>query len=105
MNVIADSCNPWQFTRQEWQEVAIQNNADFVNIEVSCSNLEEHQKRAENRINEVHKLKLPTWQEIQNREYHVWNDDVILIDTANKTIEESFADLVRRIALHTPARI
>ena len=104
MNVVADSCNPWQLTRQEWQEVAIQNNADFINIEVSCSNEEEHKKRVENRSSDVHRLKLSSWQEIKNREYHDWTGEVIMIDTADKTTEESFEELVKKIALHTSAK-
>ena len=97
MNVIADSCNPWNLTRLEWQNVAIENGADFVNIEVICSNPAEHQRRAENRRSEVENLQLPSWQQIQNREYHEWTGDVISIDTADKSIEESFAELVKLI--------
>ena len=105
MNVISDSCNPWHLTRQEWQNVAIQNDADFVNIEVCCSNLEEHQHRAENRVSEVSSLKLPSWKDIQDREYHIWSDDVVSIDTANKTIEESFAELINQVTLITQTKI
>ena len=105
MNVISDSCNPWYLTRKEWQDVAIQNDADFVNIEVCCSNLEEHKQRAESRISEVCELKLPSWKDIQNREFHNWTDQVISIDTANKTIEESFAELINQITLFTPTKI
>ena len=97
MNVIADSCNPWDLTRKEWQEVAIENDADFVNIEVTCSDLEEHRKRVENRIGEIGTLKLPSWQEIQNREYHVWIDEVLSIDTAHKAVAESFEELIEKL--------
>ena len=96
-NVIADSCNPWQITRREWQNVAVENGAAFVNIEIICSNEEEHKKRVENRICEIDSLQLPTWKEIQTREYHKWENNVFTIDTANKTIEESFEALVKMI--------
>jgi predicted kinase len=105
MNVIADSCNPWHLTRQEWQNIAMQNNADFINIEVVCSNLDEHKQRAENRISEVDGLKLPSWKEIQSREYHAWTDNVLLIDTANKTVDESFSELIKLVTQFSSAEI
>lgn len=104
MSVVADSCNPWLLTRQEWQEVAVNNSADFVNIEISCSNSEEHKERAENRISKVDRLKLPSWEEIKNRDYHNWTGEVISIDTAGKTIEESFSELCKKLTIFTHAK-
>ena len=43
-DVIADSCNPIEFTRQDWQTVALQSGANFINIEVVCSDSKEHQR-------------------------------------------------------------
>lgn len=96
-NVVADSCNPIQLTRMEWQEVACVNGSQFVNIEVVCSDKREHKKRVEIRQSEVEGLKLPTWEEIENREYHPWNSERIIIDTANNTVETSFQELKERI--------
>ncbi|MDL2277324.1 AAA family ATPase [Parabacteroides sp. OttesenSCG-928-G07] len=92
-NVVADSCNPIDLTRREWEAVATQSNSRYINIEVICSDKEEHKRRAENRCAEVEGLKLPTWDEIQRREYHAWETDRIVIDTAGKSIEESFYEL------------
>jgi len=96
--VVADSCNPVAFTRREWEEVATRSNSRYINIEVICSNKEEHKRRVDNRCAEVDGLKLPTWNEIQNREYHAWEADRIVIDTASKSIEESFRELKKEIA-------
>ena len=84
INVVADSCNPLDCTRQEWIHVALSNQAYFINIEVQCSNPTEHRTRVETRILEVLGLKLPTWEEVKNREFHPWKENRILIDTANK---------------------
>ena len=92
-NVIADSCNPIALTRAEWQEVATENGNKYVNIEVVCSDEKEHKKRVETRLPEVKGLKLPTWEEIKNREYQSWDSERIIIDTANKTAKESFQEL------------
>jgi predicted kinase len=99
-NVISDSCNPINVTRREWENVANENNSQFINIEVICSNKQERRKRVETRINEVKGLKLPTWKEVENREYQPWEDDRIIIDTAGKSIEESFKELSKKIEIY-----
>ncbi len=85
-SVIADSCNPISLTRKEWNEVAINAGANFVNIEIICSNKSEHRHRVETRSLDVPKLKLPTWEQVQSREYHPWEAERIVIDTAQKTV-------------------
>jgi predicted kinase len=96
-NVISDQCNPINLTRKEWNDVAIKNNCKYMNIEVLCSNKEEHKNRIENRKMEVENLKLPSWKEVMEREYESWNEKHITIDTANKTIEECTKELMEKI--------
>ena len=50
INVIADSCNPIDLTRREWVNVAVKENVGYVNIEVACSDLTEHQSLTENQL-------------------------------------------------------
>jgi len=99
-NVVSDSCNPISLTRTEWENVARESNSSFVNIEVLCSDKEEHRSRVEHRRSEANGLKLPTWQEVENREFHSWKSERIIIDTANKSINESFAELREKIKQH-----
>ena len=98
-NVIADSCNPIELTREEWNQVAKNSQANYVNIQVICSDQADHRARIENRISEIPNLKLPNWQQIQNREYHDWSADRIIIDTAGKSANKSFAELVKLLNL------
>ncbi|HAS8376218.1 TPA: ATP-binding protein, partial [Vibrio vulnificus] len=49
--------------------------------------------------NEVENLRLPTWQQVQNRYYETWQSDVIKIDTAGKNIEMSFAELTEKLGV------
>ncbi len=97
MSVVADSCNPIEPTRRAWEQVARNAEADFVNIEIICSDKSEHKKRAENRIPDVKNLRLPTWKEIENREYHQWQQPRTVIDTAARTEKECFETLLRAI--------
>ncbi len=96
VSVVADSCNPIELTRREWEAVAAENGVTAVNIEVVCSDREEHRQRVEARASEVAGLKLPTWEDVEAREYHPWTTDHITIDTAGKTAEQSFEELNRK---------
>ncbi len=96
-SVVADCCNPVNLTRTEWENVATENNSLFINIEILCSNKEEHQKRIETRKSEIAGLKLPVWEDVENREYYSWETERIIIDTANKSAEESLEELKKSI--------
>ena len=96
-NVVADSCNPINHTREEWENVAKTNNSIFINIEIICSDKAEHRKRIESRKSEIDGLKLPTWNDVENREYHQWETNRIVIDTANKTVEMCMEELDNKI--------
>ena len=99
-HVVSDSCNPIMLTRREWKEVATRNNNRFIHVEVICSDREEHRKRFETRKSDVKGLTLPTWEEVESREYHSWETERIVIDTANKSIEESFEELKDKLKRH-----
>jgi predicted kinase len=97
LNVVADSCNPIELTRREWEQVARDVPSDFINIEILCSDRREHRQRIERRKTDVPGLVLSSWKEIENREYHQWTVDRIVIDTAGKTLEESATELIARL--------
>jgi predicted kinase len=97
LSVVADSCNPIELTRRAWEQVARTANADFVNIEIICSDKSAHKKRAEARTTDVKGLTLPTWEEIEKREYHEWQQGRTIIDTAERTESECFEMLLRAI--------
>ena len=92
-DVVADSCNPLELTRREWEQVAVNQNASFVNIEVICSDRNEHRRRIETRVTDIPGLKLPAWDDVMQREYEPWTWDRICIDTAGVSVEEAFGAL------------
>jgi predicted kinase len=97
LDVVADSCNPIELTRKEWEQTAREAHAHHRNIEVICSDLEEHRLRVERRITEVPGLCLPNWSEVENREYDDWKIDRVIVDTAGKTEAESAKDLLAQL--------
>ncbi len=93
LSVVADSCNPIELTRREWEGVAQAEGAAFINIEVVCSDSAEHRCRVENRANSVPNLKLPNWDKVVAREYHSWSVPRITIDTSGSSPETSYEQL------------
>lgn len=98
LSVVADSCNPDELTRSEWESVAREAGTRHLNVEVLCSDAEEHRRRVESRIADVAGLKLPTWSDVQNREYHDWRSQRIVIDTAGRSVRESADELLQSIS-------
>ena len=98
VSVVADSCNPVEMTRGEWEDVAQNSPARCINIEIICSDKSEHRRRVESRKSTVPGLILPTWDEVQCREYHPWSKERIVIDTARRKEEECFGELLSKIA-------
>ena len=93
ISVIADSCNPVELTRAEWEDVARNSSARHLNIEICCTDKVEHRNRVETRVSDVQGLRLPTWPEVEQREYHTWTKERVVVDTFGKTIDESFDQL------------
>ena len=98
VSVVADSCNPIQLSREEWQQVAVDAGCRYVDIELICSSSAEHRLRVEQRQSTVPGLRLPDWSSVQQREYHDWQTARIQLDTAGHTPEQSFQQLLTLLA-------
>jgi len=95
--IVADSVNPLRITRDAWLAVAEQASVEMVEVEVICSNIAEHRDRVEGRRSDIDGLKLPSWQNVMNREYESWHRPHIVIDTASKPVEDTVAELLLRV--------
>jgi predicted kinase len=85
--VIADCVNPLPVTRDAWIAVAEQAAAGIVEIEISCSDRDEHKRRVERRASDITGLRLPTWREVVDRKYAPWDRERIVLDTAGCSVE------------------
>ena len=94
--VVADSVNPLAITRDAWVEAAKSTGATVIEIEVICSDLAEHRRRVESRKADISGHKLPSWQDVMDREYEPWTRARIVVDTAALSV----ADAVERIIKH-----
>ena len=98
LSVVADSCNPIQLSRDAWQRVAVQAGVEFINIEVLCSDEQQHRYRVETREATIAGQQLPDWQAVCEREYHPWRAPRIQLDTAGKTVAQCLAELKQQLS-------
>ena len=101
--IIADSVNPVQATREAWLAVANRAQTGAIEIEIVCSDRNEHRRRVENRATDIPGLRPPTWREVVEREYDPWEREHIVIDTARGTLADHVQTLRTAIRLTLPA--
>jgi predicted kinase len=91
--VIADSVNPLKLTRDAWIEVARRVKVRAIEIEVKCSDVNEHRRRVEARIvdipGDIPGLRLPSWEDVISREYQPWDRQHVVLETAGRSVEQN----------------
>ena len=87
--VISDSVNPIQRSRDAWIDVAHRAQVRAAEVEVICSDPQQHRQRVETRSADISGLRLPTWEEVISREYEPWGRKHIVIDTTGRSVAES----------------
>ncbi|PSL01611.1 putative kinase [Haloactinopolyspora alba] len=95
LDVVAESVNPLRASRDAWRDAGLAAGADVLEVEVVCSDTDEHRRRAEERVSDLEGLALPRWEQIVNREYERWDRDRIVVDTAVLGVDEAV-----RLLLH-----
>ncbi|QEO56941.1 AAA family ATPase [Francisella marina] len=95
-SVIIDCCNPILESRELWNSLSEINDTKVINIEIICSDIQAHQNRIETRY-KSNPNKYPTWQDVVNRDYQSWKEDIIRIDTGETDIIESFNILINQL--------
>ena len=81
-SVIVDCVNPVIESRIAWSEAASKAGVRLVNIQVICSDKNEHRRRVETRMVDIPGLTPPTWQSVLDHGYEAWDEAPFCIDTA-----------------------
>lgn len=68
-----------------------------MNIEVICSDKNEHQRRVEIRLGDIPGLTPPTWQFVLDHEYEAWAEAPFTIDTALTSSVQAVSKLAKRL--------
>ena len=90
--VIVDSVNPLPITRDYWRETAARLMVELVEIEVVCSDRNQHRVRVESRVTDIPGLVLPTWQQVLDRHYEPWTTAHV-VDSAGRTLEDTLSQV------------
>ncbi|WP_339451844.1 AAA family ATPase [Pseudomonas sp. JAI120] len=96
--VVADCVNPVQESRAAWTAMAAKAEVALINIQVVCTDSQEHQRRVESRTGDIPGLTPPTWQSVSAHEYERWDPPVLTLDTASVTATEAVALIVAHTA-------
>lgn len=94
LTVIAESVNPLAVTRDSWRGAGAEAKASVVEVEVVCSDEDEHRERVATRTVDIPGLLLPDWEQVRRHEYEPWNRDRIVLDTAGQDPDASLAVLL-----------
>lgn len=89
--VLADCVNPLPVTRAAWRAVARDTRVPLLDVEVICSDTEEHRRRVESRVADVPGLGLPTWVSVAQHDYSRWVGERLVVDTASMDAEQAAA--------------
>ncbi len=92
--VIADSVNPIAVTRSDYRNVALATNVPYLEVEIICSDKDRHRQRVENRRSSIADLKMPSWQDVLDRDYEVWQDAHLKLDTALLSVDEAVDKII-----------
>jgi predicted kinase len=107
--VVADAMNPVPEAREAWRDIAAKLSAPLIEIEVVCSDRQEHRRRVEARSSaertaektakktDIAGLVSPTWDEVLARHYVPWTEDHWVIDTSVATADEAVAAVCARM--------
>jgi predicted kinase len=92
-SIVVDGVNSLKIIRNRWQEITRQNSASIQFIEISCWDKELHQTRIETRNSDIKGHQLPSWFDVCNTTYEPCEPTAHRLDTAHRTIEETYAKL------------
>lgn len=95
--VIVDCVNPVVESRNAWCETAANAGVQLTNIQIVCSDKQEHQRRVETRQSDIPGLTPPTWMSVQSHEYEIWDDTPFTVDTALTSPAEAVAIITRQL--------
>ncbi len=95
--VVTDAVNPIAVTRDVWREIAARTGAQLIEVEVTCSDPDEHRRRVEGRASDITGLVQPTWHEVVARAYEAWDAPHLIVDTARLDPDDAIAEIERHI--------
>lgn len=95
--VVTDSVNDLNEVRDAFRDIAISLDIPFLEIEIFCSDPEQHRMRVENRVSDIPGLKVPDWPAVMNRHYEPWSREHLQLDTAQLSADQCVDSILNAI--------
>jgi predicted kinase len=83
--VVVDAVNGVEEARQGWVDVAQECAVALAFVEVTCSDVGEHRRRVEARTSKMPGHGVPTWDQVQSRQWQPFTQDRLVIDNAGES--------------------
>ena len=80
-DVLVECVNPLPITRRLWERTALDAGSRLLQVELVCSDRDEHRRRVEQRGSDIAGLVLPDWQDVLQRDYAPWPEADLRLDT------------------------
>jgi predicted kinase len=95
--VVADAVNALEIARRGWREAARSAGSPILEVELVCSDVKVHRRRAETRQPDIPGLVLPSWESVIARARDPWESADLSLDTASQSVAQAVAAIVRRL--------
>ena len=94
-DVLVECVNPLPITRRLWERTAVDAGSRLLQVELVCSDREEHRRRVEQRVSDIAGLVLPDWRDVLQRDYAPWPEADLRLDTGRLEVTGA-AELIAR---------
>lgn len=97
VDVVVDAVNPVEEARRGWRDLAHHLAKPLRVIEVVCLDETDHRRRVEARVADLEGHIVPTWADVQDRDYEAWDEPRLTLDTSSATPAECLAQALAYI--------
>ena len=94
-DVLVECVNPLPITRHLWERTAAEAGSCLLQVELVCSDRDEHRRRVEQRVSDIAGLVLPDWRDVLQRDYAPWPEADLRLDTGRLEVTGA-AELIAR---------
>ncbi|WP_281965594.1 2-C-methyl-D-erythritol 4-phosphate cytidylyltransferase [Serinicoccus marinus] len=91
LGVVADLVNAAPQARAAWETLAKEAGSRLVRVELVCADQGVHRSRVEGRAGEIEGHRLPTWEQVQEREWEPWPGAELRIDAGVTPVADAVA--------------
>lgn len=95
---VVDAVNPIELARVQWRDLARRTGSRLRVVEVVCSDFEEHRRRLDARAADLEGHRVPTWADVESREYEPWTEPRLVVDTCAESVETCLRRILADVA-------